>query len=66
MLAKSRTFFNRMSASPLPDGSVFWLADGIRCPACNAVVRCDPEPLANGSSFRLICQTCHRDVVCVE
>jgi len=51
----------RMSATPLPDGSVFWLADGTRCPTCDAIVRCDPEPLADGTSFQLICQSCHRD-----
>jgi hypothetical protein len=57
---------NRMSASKLPDGSVFWLADGTKCVYCDAVVRCDPEPLADGASFQQTCQSCHRDIIRVE
>ena len=56
----------RMSASPLADGSVFWLADGTRCTNCGTVLPCDPEWLANGTSFRLICPSCHCDAMRVD
>jgi hypothetical protein len=56
----------RMSASPLPNGCVFWLADRTQCPYCEHVLRCDPEPLADGASFALDCPGCFKTIVRVE
>jgi hypothetical protein len=58
--------FNRLSASPLPSGHVFFLADGCRCPYCQTTLRCDPEPLADGASFTLDCPSCFRTIVHCE
>jgi hypothetical protein len=68
MTANSRNVFNRLCASPLPSGHVFRLADGLRCAYddCGVKLRCDPEPYADGETFRLICRGCHRTQMSVE
>jgi hypothetical protein len=57
---------NRLSASPLPSGHIFFLADGSRCPYCATKLRCDPEPMADGASFTLDCPGCFRTIVRYE
>jgi hypothetical protein len=58
--------FNRLLATPLPSGVVFFLADGTRCPYCACELLCDPEPLADGASFSLDCPACFRTIVRCE
>jgi hypothetical protein len=68
MIPNKRNIFNRLSASPLPSGFVFRLADGLECPYedCRAKLRCDPEPGADGETFRQLCQACHRIIMSLD
>jgi hypothetical protein len=65
-LTTSKVNYARLSAAPLPSGFVFYLADGMRCPSCDASLRCDPEVLDDGASFALDCHVCFRTIIRVE
>jgi predicted Zn finger-like uncharacterized protein len=41
------------------------IADGVSCPACGTVIRItDPEDTNDG--WRILCGSCHRDILVVE
>ena len=57
-----------MSASPMPNGSLFRLIDGLRCPNpdCEKILSCDPTPSADGEGLDLDCDACGVRVLSIE
>jgi hypothetical protein len=65
---KVKSSYRHMSSTPLPDGRVFRLIDGWRCPNpdCNKVIRCDPTPTQDGGGYNLDCPGCGIRLISVE